>query len=362
MTDTNVGFRQTVALVAGREIRMRLRSKAFVISAGILMLVVLGSIILSSVLSRNASDTSVAVVGAAQEVVTDAPGLDVTEAADVEEAEQLVRDGDVEAAIVPNEESPVGVRIIALDDAPGGVVQALSISPEVELLVTDGPNPLLAYFVAFGFGIVFFMSALTFGSTIAQSVVEEKSTRVVEILMSAISSRALLAGKVLGNSVLAFGQVILIALVAMIGFMVTGQSVIVDGLGPAIAWFVVFFAIGFVLLAALFAASAALVSRQEDIGSVTSPVTTLIMLPYFAVIFFNDNPVVMSVMSYIPFSAPVGMPVRIFLEQAQWWEPLVSLVIMVVTTVVVVIIGSRIYGNSLLRMGGRVKLGEALKS
>ena len=87
----------------------------------------------------------------------------------------------------------------------------------------------------------------------------------------------------------------------------------------------------------------------------------LIMLPYFLVIFFNDNPTVMTVMSYIPFSAPVGMPVRLFLGEAQWWEPLLSLVILLATCVLAIWVGAKIYQNSLLRMGARVKLSEALR-
>ncbi len=94
-----------------------------------------------------------------------------------------------------------------------------------------------------------------------------------------------------------------------------------------------FFLFGFVLLAALFAAAAAMVSRQEDIGSTTFPLTLLIMAPYFLVIFFNDNPVVLTIMSYVPFSAPVGMPMRLFLGEAQWWEPLISLAILIATCV-----------------------------
>ena len=79
------------------------------------------------------------------------------------------------------------------------------MEPTVELLEPAATDPILAYLVAFGFGLVFFMSAITFGTTIAQSVVEEKQTRVVEILLSTVSARALLTGKVIGNSVLAFG-------------------------------------------------------------------------------------------------------------------------------------------------------------
>jgi ABC-2 type transport system permease protein len=73
-----------------------------------------------------------------------------------------------------------------------------------------------------------------------------------------------------------------------------------------------------VLLDALFVAVGAMVSRHEDLGSAMAPVTMLIMLPYFAIVFLNNNPVALTVMSYISFSAPVGMPKRLFLRTAGW--------------------------------------------
>jgi ABC-2 type transport system permease protein len=94
---------------------------------------------------------------------------------------------------------------------------------------------------------------------------------------------------------------------------------------------------------------------------VTTPVTMLVMIPYFLVVFFNDNETVLTIMSYVPFSAPVAMPVRIFLGQAEWWEPLLSLVILIATTVVAVLVGERIYRYSLLRTGARVPFSEALR-
>src|SRR5690606_6779544 len=137
-----------------------------------------------------------------------------------------------------------------------------------------------------------------------------------------------MAGKILGNSILAFAQIVLIAGLAGVGMLASGQDILLADLGPSLAGFVVFFAFGFVLLAALYSATAALVSRQEDVATSTAPVTSLVMIPYFLVIFFNDTPVVLAIMSYVPFSAPVGMPMRIFLETAEWWEPLLSLVIL----------------------------------
>ncbi|ANJ28423.1 ABC transporter permease [Agromyces aureus] len=354
-------FVDSVGLIAGREITMRLRSKTFLISTGVLMLAVLASVVLGSLFGGQSDAPKVAVVAGASSAVDGNAALDVVSVDDQAAGEQLLRDGEVDAIVVPAASDPLGVTVIGLDQTPSDVVQALAVYPSVELLEPAAVDPGLAYLVAFGFGIVFFMSAITFGSTIAQSVVEEKQTRVVEILLSTVSARALLTGKVIGNSVLAFGQILAIAVIALLGLMLTGQRVLLGGLGASVIWFVVFFAVGFVMLAALFAATAAMVSRAEDMGSVTTPVTMLIMLPYFLIIFFNDNPTVLAIMSYVPFSAPVGMPMRVFLGTAEWWEPFVSLAILIATTVLAVLIGERIYRNSLLKTGPRVKLGEALR-
>jgi ABC-2 type transport system permease protein len=102
----------------------------------------------------------------------------------------------------------------------------------VELLDPSSVNPGLRYLVALGFGLIFFMAALTFGSTIAQSVVEEKQTRVVELLISAYPVQALLAGKVIGNTILAMGQIIGLAAIAIVGFTVTGRAVCSPGSAP----------------------------------------------------------------------------------------------------------------------------------
>ena len=362
-TPTAPTLAQSVWLVATREIMARIRSKAFLISTGILLLLAVGSVVAGGITSANPTLPKVAVVGSAAAAIAQNPALEAVSADSVADAKALVRDGSVDAAIVPSAsaDAPLDVSVIALDSAPSDVMSALSVAPSVELLEPASQNEFLIYLVAIGFGLVFFASAMTFGSTIAQSVVEEKQTRVVEILMSAIPVRALLAGKVVGNSIMAFGQIVAIGVLVSLGMILTGQRVLLTDIGPSIVWFAVFFAFGFVLLASLFAATASMVSRQEDVGSVTSPVMMLVMLPYLLVILFNNNPTVLAIMSYIPFSAPVGIPMRIFLGTAEWWEPLLSLAILLATTLVVILLGSRIYSNSLLRMGGRVSLKEALQ-
>jgi ABC-2 type transport system permease protein len=351
-----------VWLVAEREISSKLRSKAFLISTGILLLIALAGIVIGGFASKNAGSdaTPVAVTSQTASAVSALPNVKVTEVSDEAAAEELVRSEKVDAAVLPGD-NPSGYTVIALKDAPGSLVSALSQAPDVQILEPATTNPLLRYFIAIGFGLVFMMAAATFGGTIAQSVVEEKQTRVVEVLLSAIPARTLLAGKVIGNTVLAMGQILALAAIATVGLIVTGQNAVLSTLGAPIIWFAVFFLFGFILLAALFAAAASMVSRQEDIGSTTTPITMLVMAPYVLVIIFNDNPLVLTIMSYVPFSAPVGMPMRLFVGEAQWWEPLLSLAILLASCVAAIVIGAKIYENSLLRMGSRVKLAEALR-
>jgi len=353
---------QATGMVAEREILAQVRSRSFLVSTGVLLLVVLVSIVVGGFMSgRDQPDTTVAVVPQTAAALAAVPGVEVVDAPDEQAARVLVADGDVAAAVLPDD-GPAGVRVVAQRSAPDGLVAALRVEPEVELLQPQDSSEGVRYLVSFGFGIVFMMSAIGFGSTIAQSTVQEKQTRIVEILLSAVPARSLLAGKILGNSALALGQTAAIAAVAVVGLVVTGQDDLLGLLGAPVVWFVVFFAVGFVLLAAVFAASASLVSRIEDTGPVLTPVMMLTMIPYFLVVFFNDNQTVLTVMSYVPFSAPVGMPVRLFLGEAAWWEPLVSLAVLAASAVAVIVLAARVYERSLLRTGPRVRLAEALRT
>lgn len=352
---------QGVWLVAERELSTRLRSKAYLISTGVLLLIALAGVIWSGVAGANTSATPVVATSQAASALDGVSGYDVTEVADRDAAEQAVRDGEADAAVVDDADSPTGLTVIAEKEAPQELMAALSQSPTVELLSPDAGTGPLRYLLGIGFGLVFMMSAISFGTPIATSVVEEKSTRVIEILLSAIPPRVLLAGKVIGNTILAISQILLLVAVGAIGLMVTGQTEILQGLGAPVVWFAVFFLFGFVLLAAMFAAAGAMVSRQEDTGPTLTPVMYLTMIPYFLVIFFGDNPVVMTVLSYVPFSAPVAMPIRLFFDEAGWWEPLLSMAIMLAACALMIMLGAKIYENSLLKMGARVKFREALR-
>ncbi len=345
-------FLAATRLVAAREITVKLRDRTFLISTVFFLLFTVGTTVLPSLFDDGAS--SVAVTrGTVADTLAKA-GLQVRTVPDDRAAERLVRDGEVDAAVVG------GPRILAMEEAPDDVVSALSSAPPVDLLDPDAVDPLVAYLVPFAFGMVFFLTSLGFGLQIAQSVTEEKQTRIVEILVASVPVRALLAGKIIAGGVLAMGQIALLALVAVAGMQLTDAGGgLLALLGPAIGWFVPFFVAGFLLLAALWAAAGALVSRMEDLGTTSLPVQMAVMLPFFAVLFLNDNPTAMTVMSYVPFSAPTAMPLRLFTGDAAGWEPVLSLGILLASAAALLVVGARLYEGSLLRTNGRTSLATA---
>lgn len=353
---------QQLSLIAEREIRARLRSKTFLVSTGIIVAIVLAVIVLPA-LFADSSQTKVAAFGpSATAALERNPGLEQVTASSAAEAEALVRSKDVSAAVIDDAAAPAGFKLVTLSEIDSNLTLSLSVQPEVVVLEPVLDNYWLAYIVAIGFGAIFMASAMTFGGSIATSVVEEKQTRIVEILLTTVSARTLLFGKVVGNTLLAFGQIAIVGAAAGIALSLTNQGELLAAVGAPILWFVLFFTLGFVLLASMFAALAALVSRAEDVQSAIAPVTYLLMVPYVMVIIAFNKPDILSIMSYVPFSAPVGMPMRLFLGQADWWEPLLSLAILIVSAIVIVSIGAKIYENSLLKTGGRVKLTEALRN
>lgn len=357
-------FWQAVGIVAAREIRVKVTSKAFVVTTGLLLAGVLAAVLLLPRLGDLFGDdepSRVAVTAQSREAVEALDGYTPVVLDSVAAARDAVRAEDVDSAVVPDEASPAGVAVVGLTDAPTGLAEALSTAPSLEVLDPDAPDPALRYFISFGFGVVFFMVAITYGQQIAVSVIEEKQSRIVEILMTAVPARAIMAGKVVGNSAMALGQVAMVAGAVLLGMQVNGDVLPLDGLGLPLVWFVGLFGVGFVMIAALYAAAASLVSRQEDVGQASMPVVLMVMIPYFAVIAFNDDPDALRIMSFVPFCAPVAVPLRVFLGQGQAWEHVLSAALLVVATAAAVWFAAHVYERSILRTGKALRWREAVR-
>ncbi len=351
-------FARATRLVAEREVKSFIRMKGFWIGFAFILVGLFAAAILPSVFGGD--KPVVAAVGPEAAQVLTGAELEVREVGDVAAAEELVRTEEAEAAIVPDDtgQSATGVRVIGLSDAPTDVVAELGTAPPVDLLDPSEIGQGVRQLAIMVFAVMFLIFGLG-GAAIAQSTVTEKQTRIVEILVATVPVRALLAGKIVGHSLLTIGQVVVIAVAAPIALRLGGQSELLTAVAPALGWYVPFLCVGFVLIAAMWAVAGSLVSRQEDLGSSMGLVMLLVMGPYFAVMFFSDNATVMTVLSYLPFSAAVAMPVRMFAEEAQAWEAVLSLGLLAVSVVLIVMLASRLYSGSLLQTGGKVALSKA---
>lgn len=239
-------------------------------------------------------------------------------------------------------------------EALGTTAEALQrgATLQVAFLEGDADHATLVTIVTFAFTLLFYLATLVFGLTLANSVVEEKQSRVVEIIATAIPVRHLLAGKVLGNTLLALGQLTLYLTVGLVGLAFTKYSRLITAVSGPVLWFVVFFLAGFVALACLWAVAGSLASRTEDVQSTATPLTMVIMAVFFGGIALEGT--WQTVGSFVPPLSAVLMPIRLLQNDAAWWEALLALGSLLGTAGLTVLVGERLYRRSLLQTGGRV--------
>jgi ABC-2 type transport system permease protein len=241
----------------------------------------------------------------------------------------------------------------------GSTVEALEAGSSVStaFLRGDAEKAGVAEAVGFVFVFLFYFAALIFGMQLASSVIEEKQSRIVEIIAAAIPLRHLLAGKVLGNTALAVIQLMVYLAVGLVGLSFTSYKSYVPALSGPTAWFIGFFLAGFVALACLWAVAGSLASRTEDLQATSTPLTMLMLVMFFGGLSLDGRAQVIA--SFVPPVSAVVMPKRILAGGVEWWEPLLALGLLAVFAAVTVWIGERLYRRALLQTGGRVSLRQA---
>lgn len=383
-------------VVAEREISTQLRSKAFQVSAALLIVGIVAMIVITSLLAGRPQTREVAVVdatgtGAVEQAapiaasVDDTLTLQATSFDDRAAAEKAVRDGDVDAALLPAVGSAGGYELLgdeavdptiaaALTSAVSTLVttrnaadadvdlEALAAGAQVQqrLLDPDADDNGLRQVASFIFVILFYLTALTFGMSIAASVTQEKESRVVEILAAAVPIRALLWGKVIGTSVLAIGQTVVLALLGVIALVAVGNAEALTVVGPAIAWYIAFFVLGFVALASVWSVAGSLAGRQQDLQSTTAPLQLILFAPYIIAVTAGEG--VKTVVSMLPIVSTMLMPSRLAEGHVPLWQLVVAIVVTVVAAVLLVRVSARIYEQTLLRTGNKIGFRDALRS
>jgi ABC-2 type transport system permease protein len=392
-----MGAAQVIRLVVGREVSTRFRSKAFKIATVANLVVVIGFVLVFKLIGGGSGD-AVGFTPSAQPLadplVSVARALGETvdpSTVDEETGERQVRDGELDALVTGTPERfevivkqdlssdlrdafSVLARQIALNSEitelggdPAAVNAAVDAADiEVRSLQPAREHQGARIALAIIAGVLVYVTILMYGAMVAQGVVEEKASRIVEILLTTIRPWQLMLGKVVGIGLIGLVQ---LGLTAVVG---VGAGVVFDAFdfptsvaGGAAIWAVVWFLLGYLVYALQFAALGALVSRQEDVAAVTAVPTMAIILPYVlgvSVLPYDPDNELATVLSLFPFFSPMIMPMRIALDAAPAWQVFLSVVLTCLLIAALVWFGGRVYRNAVLRMGSRVKLREALSA
>jgi ABC-2 type transport system permease protein len=396
---TDFGARRAIWLIARREITTRVRSKAFVISTGLMLVGIAGYIVLMNVIGSSVSHATVgftprsAPLAAPLASAGKAVGLDITEKTVPDQAtgEAQVRGGRLDALVTGD---PQNFRVEVKKSLSGNLRTAFTVlarqvalnaelsrvhaDPAAVSGAVDGATvhtralqPGSQYqTVRLALGIVvsvlLYMSVLINGQAVAQGVIEEKSSRVVELLLSTVRPWQLMAGKVLGIAVVGMVQVLVLAGVGLAAGLATAVLAVPTSVAAGtVLWGLVWYLLGFFTYALLFAAAGALVSRQEDAGAVQGPVMMLIIVPFIigiSVLPANPDSSLAGTLSVVPVFAPMLMPMRLALGVATGWQVALALLLTVALIAGLVWLCGRIYGNAVLRTGARVRLRDALRA
>ena len=387
--------RGTWRLVARRDFWVRIRERSFLISTliniGVISILVLArasSAVGSGPSFDLGSVGSSSIATGASQLGHDAQPpipIEVHAFPDQAAANAALRDGSVDAVVVGNE-------LIGFSDIPdvlSSLVQASARNSAVTALLdrhhvaqnerdaANDPTPLtLAVLqptpphrsenaaVAFVGVLLLYGQLFGYGIWVASGVIEEKASRVVEMLLSAIRPKQLLLGKIIGIGTLGLAQLIVISSFAIgLAFATNAIDVSSSAFGAAglvIGWFI----LGFAFYATLFAAAGSLVTRMEELQNVIVPINLTILVSFFISIgaLQDPNGRLQVIASILPTSSALAMPVRIVLGAAPAWQIALSLVALVGSTVLLVPFAARLYSGAVLRTRGRVRIREAWRS
>jgi len=381
-----------VLLVARRELLVRLRSRVFIGGTVVMVALVVIGIVGYSLLGGRTTTVRVGFTGGSEALEQDFSasattlGQPVTVSTVPNEAtgRAQVSSGTLDVLVTGPATSPTAVvkqSVPAVVQAALGQAvlsarfTALGIPPGVLATVTSGlpvpvdalqpTNPVVTQnrVVGLGVAILLWIALGIYGSQVAQGVVEEKATRIMEILLATVPPSRLLAGKVIGIGSVAMVQLGIVAAATLAAVAVT-NVVTTPALGTAaVLGYLLWFLLGFLLYAMAYATLAALVSRPEEVQSAIGPAAVFQIGSYLLAYLALANPTspVVIIASLLPPFAPILMPVRTTGGDVPAWQVGLALVLTVGAIAGLTRLAGRVYANSAMRIGTRVRFMDAFR-
>ena len=387
-----------VGLVAARELRTRVRGRAFRIGTLLVLVTVAAAILIPALLGNKASTQRIGVAGQLSAPARATVAADGTAAGDQVEfvaepsgqaASADLRAGRIDLAVVDGRQVVTAKAIAASDTSAtaqlartvartvgtGEALQAAGLT-QAQAAAVAGARPLPLTSLAPGgpdttsknatfIGVLLLAFMLTqYNTWTLTGVLEEKSSRIVEVLLAAVSPGRLLAGKVLGIGLAAFVQAA-VAVVAAVTLTKATHSDALAGVTPAaVASTLIWLVLGYAFYSWLYAAAGSTVDRQEQAQSLLLPLALPVLFGYgmaTSAINSGNASVLFHVLAYLPPTAPFAMPVLVSLGAATAWQFALSAAISVGCTVGLARVSAAVYRASILQTGRRVPLRELVR-
>ena len=391
---------RSILLVARREVLERGRSRGFILSMLFTTAIIVGSFLVPTLLFEDDGDLDIGVLRPAPaglEVALTAFAApfgtppEITTFDDRAAAEAALEADEVEAVVaVPADLSGAGTLIVKEEagDAVRAIVGAAVVGlRQAALLEQAGVDPAdyaavstppavdaldpqtetdRSQFLFANIGVVLiFVGIFSFGFTVLTGVVEEKQSRVVEVVLSTVRPRDLLMGKVLGIGILGLVQLAMFVVAGVGSALITDRFELPPTAPSAIPLIALWFMLGYTLYSTALGFLGALATRIEEASNASTPVTTVAIVSYLIGLFaVTDDPtgIVARVATFVPPSAPMVVPLRAALGAIEPWEVVVSIAITLVAIYGLFVVGGRVYSGAVLQTAGRMKLRDAWRS
>ena len=384
----NTWWRST-GLVFGRALAENLRSKAFKVVTGILLLVSVAAVTLPQVLASDTTTYTLATVGEAPAAVVAA--LDAAGRAGDFEVEYVTRDSAEELRqAVRHREATVGLTadtiyatareagtfpavvaqtVVTLETSrrlseaglsPRQIAEIQSVRPPRQVTVAAVGDESRAL-VGLAVGVVLYLALNFGGNIIATTVATEKSTRISEVLLAVLRPSQILTGTVLAIGTVTFLELLVLAVPLAVSVRVTEDNPLPAVASGDLVLAVVWFVLGFALYAFMYAAAGALVDKVTEVSTATAPLSVALLfgylLSFFVVMESPDSPWT-ALASMFPVTAPLTMPLRWASGEVPVYQLVVAMALTAVTAVALLALASTIYRRALLITGHRVRFRE----
>lgn len=270
---------------------------------------------------------------------------------------------------------------VRLADAGVGEVDAEALLRSAPISVVnvtetgEARSQELYQIISFIIDFLFYMVLLIYGQMIIRSIIEEKASDIVEVMVSSLRPWELMLGKIIGVGAVGLAQLavwgVVIGLVALFGLTGGGAALAEAGLDLSaigLPWgttllVLLFLVLGYLLYAGLFAGTGATISSESDAQQAALPVTLLIVVPFIAVqgIIQSPNSVWAVVFSLVPFFSPLAMPPRLMITSVPAWQVAASIALLVACVLGAAWVAGRIYRVGILMKGQRANIPEVLR-